>query len=305
MRFKEKVMLKRLRPFDYLRPSTLKEALQLLNDYNGEAKILAGGTDLLVGMKEKGLSPGYVIDIKGIEGLDRISYTEKHGLTVGALATMNAIAESSYVRKQYDFLAYAASKVASVQVRNRATIGGNLCNAAPSAETAPALLCLDARVKLVGLKKERTVPIEEFFKGPGMTVLNGEILTEIQVPAEKVPAERVPSKRMKGMYIKHSPRRAMDVAVIGVAAAIRPAGDGKKWEEVRIALGAVAPTPIRVPEAEELLEKEGPTQNAIQKAKEIAMRAASPIFDVRASAEYRNEMVGNLVQRVLQKLAGN
>jgi CO/xanthine dehydrogenase FAD-binding subunit len=299
MRFKEKVMLKRLRPFDYLKPSTLKEALQLVNDYNGEAKILAGGTDLLVGMKEKGLAPGYVIDIKGIEGLDRISYSEKHGLNIGALATMNAVAESPYVRKHHDFLAYAASEVASVQVRNRATIGGNLCNAAPSAETAPALLCLDAKVKLVGLTKERTVPIEEFFKRPGVTVLNKEILTEIQVPAE-----RDPSKKMKGIYIKHSPRRAMDVAVIGVAVAIRPAGDGKRWEEVRIALGAVAPTPIRVPEAEKLLEKEGPTQNAIQKAKVIAMRTANPIFDVRASAEYRNEMVGNLVQRVLQKLAG-
>jgi len=295
MSFKERVMLRRLQPFDYFRPSTLKEALKLLDDYDGEAKILAGGTDLLVGMKEKGLSPRYIIDIKGIKGLDRISYSEKSGLTVGAMATMNTVAGSSCVGAHYDFLACAASEVGSVQVRNRATIGGNLCNAAPSAETAPSLLCLGAKVKLVGLKKERIVPLEEFFQGPGMTVLDGEILTEILAPPEK----------MQGVYIKHSPRRAMDIAVIGVAAAVRAEKDKGRWEQVRIALGAVAPTPIRVREAEELLKKAGPTKTAIEKAREIAMRAASPIFDVRASAEYRSEMVGNLVLWALQELAGH
>jgi CO/xanthine dehydrogenase FAD-binding subunit len=283
-------MLRSLQPFNYLRPSSLSEALKLLGNYGKEAKVLAGGTDLIVGMKEKGLSPGYVIDIKGIKGLDGISYDPKEGLWIGTLATMNEVNASSCIREHYPFLSLAAGEVGSVQVRNRATIGGNLCNAAPSAETAPALLCLDAVLTVAGPKGERAVEIEEFFQGPGMTVLDGEILTGIRIP----PVPR------KGIYIKHSPRNAMDIAVIGVAAAVTPGQGG--WKEVRIALGAVAPTPIRVREAEELLLKKGRVKEAIEEAGRIAGKAASPIFDVRASAEYRREMVGNLVKRALSAL---
>jgi CO/xanthine dehydrogenase FAD-binding subunit len=217
-------------------------------------------------MKEKGLSPGYVIDIKGIKGLDGISYDPKEGLRIGTLATMNEVNASSCIREHYPFLSRAAGEVGSVQVRNRATIGGNLCNAAPSAETAPALLCLDAVLTVAGPKGERVVEIEEFFQGPGMTVLDGEILTGIRIP----PVPR------KGIYIKHSPRNAMDIAVIGVA--------------------------VRVREAEELLTKKGRVKEAIEEAGRIAGKAASPILDVRASAEYRREMVGNLVIRALSAL---
>jgi CO/xanthine dehydrogenase FAD-binding subunit len=283
-------MLRSLQPFNYLRPSSLSEALKLLGNYGKEAKVLAGGTDLIVGMKEKGLSPGYVIDIKGIKGLDGISYDPKEGLRIGTLATMNEVNASSCIREHYPFLSRAAGEVGSVQVRNRATIGGNLCNAAPSAETAPALLCLDAVLTVAGPKGERVVEIEEFFQGPGMTVLDGEILTGIRIP----PVPR------KGIYIKHSPRNAMDIAVIGVAVAVNPGQGG--WKEVRIALGAVAPTPVRVREAEELLTKKGRVKEAIEEAGRIAGKAASPILDVRASAEYRREMVGNLVIRALSAL---
>lgn len=267
--------------------------MKLLGNHGKEAKVLAGGTDLLVGMKEKGLSPGYVIDIKGIKGLDGISYDRKEGLRIGTLATMNEVSGSSCVREHYPFLSHAAGEVGSVQVRNRATIGGNLCNAAPSAETAPALLCLDAVLTLAGMKGERSIEIVEFFQGPGMTVLDGEILTGIRIP----PVTR------KGIYIKHSPRIAMDIAVIGAAVAVTLGPGG--WEEVRIALGAVASTPIRVHEAEELLKKKGPTKEAIEEAGRIAREAASPIFDVRASAEYRREMVENLVKRALSALKGS
>ncbi|MBN2324161.1 MAG: xanthine dehydrogenase family protein subunit M [Spirochaetes bacterium] len=283
-------MLRSMQPFNYLRPSTLSEALKLLGDHGREAKVLAGGTDLIVGMKEKGLSPRYVIDIKGIEGLDGIGYDPNEGLRIGTLATMSEVSASSCVREHYLFLAHAAGEVGSVQVRNRATIGGNLCNAAPSAETAPALLCLDAVLTVAGPKGERAVAIEEFFRGPGMTVLDGEILTGMLIP----PVER------KGIYIKHSPRNAMDIAVIGAAAAVTPKEGG--WENVRIALGAVAPTPVRVHEAEELIRKKGQTKEAIEEAGRMAGETASPIFDVRASAEYRSEMVENLVIRALSEL---
>ena len=287
-------MLRRLKDFEYHKPSTLSDALTLLSTYGDEAKILAGGTDLFVGMKEKGLSPVHLVDIKGISGIDAIRYDSKKGLSMGALATMNEVACSPDIRKHYPFLASAAEEVGSVQVRNRATIGGNLCNAAPSAETAPPLLCLDAELRIVSPKEERTCSLEEFFKGPGMTALNDEILVEILLP----PSEK------RGVYIKHSPRRAMDIAVVGVAVAVTQRADNGTWDDVRIALGAVAPTPTRVKEAERLLAGTKPDDIAITRAAEIARDAASPIYDVRASTEYRREMVFALVRRALNQLSG-
>lgn len=287
-------MLRKLRKFDYFKPSTLSEALTLLSSYDGQAKILAGGTDLLVGMKQKELSPGYIIDIKGISGLNYINYDPGQGLTVGALTTIRTVESSPLVKKNYPFLSHAAGLLGSVQVRNKATIGGNLCNAAPSAETAPCLLCLDAKVKIASLKGERIISIEDFFQEPGLTALNKEILTEIQLPP----------CRKKGIYIKHSPRRAMDIAVVGVAVAVTEDKEKGKWECVRIALGAVAPTPLRARRAEEILTGKKPKFELIKRAAQLAKEAASPVSDVRASTEYRREMVGVLVQRALEHLSG-
>ena len=286
-------MLRKIQEFEYFNPSTLSEALSLLGKYNGQAKILAGGTDLLVGMKEKGLSPRYIIDIKGIPGLKNIHFDADQGLTIGALATMQEVEVFPAIREHYSFLSYSAGEVGSVQVRNRATIGGNLCNAAPSAETAPPLLCLDVQVKIASSKGERIIPLEDFFKGPGFTVLDREVLTEILVP---------PSKK-KGTYIKHSPRRAMDIAVVGVAAAVTGDEDGT-WSDVRIALGAVAPVPLRAKKAEEALRGKKPTMYSIKEAAVLARKTVSPISDVRASAEYRLEMVEVLVHKALTHLSG-
>lgn len=287
-------MLRKLKKFDYFKPSTLSEALTLLNSYDGQAKILAGGTDLLVGMKEKEQSPRYIIDIKGISELNNINYDSRQGLNMGALTIIRTIESSPLVKKNYPFLSHAAGVLGSVQVRNKATIGGNLCNAAPSAETAPSLLCLDARVKIASLKGERVISLEDFFQGPGLTALDKEILTEIQLP---------PCKK-KGIYIKHSPRRAMDIAVVGVAVAVTEDREKGKWEEVRIALGAVASTPIRAMKAEEIITGQKIRLELIEKAAAHAEEAASPIFDVRASAGYRRKMVGILVQRALLYLSG-
>lgn len=287
-------MLRKLKKFDYFKPSTLSEALTLLNSYDGQAKIFAGGTDLLVGMKEKEQSPRYIIDIKGISELNNINYDSRQGLNMGALIIIRTIESSPLVKKNYPFLSHAAGVLGSVQVRNKATIGGNLCNAAPSAETAPSLLCLDARVKIASLKGERVISLEDFFQGPGLTALDKEILTEIQLP---------PCKK-KGIYIKHSPRRAMDIAVVGVAVAVTEDREKGKWEEVRIALGAVASTPIRAMKAEEIITGQKIRLELIEKAAAHAEEAASPIFDVRASAGYRRKMVGILVQRALLYLSG-
>ena len=286
--------MRKLKKFDYFKPSNISEALTLLNSYDGQAKILAGGTDLLVGMKEKEQSPRYIIDIKGIPELNNINNDSGQGLTMGALATIRTVESSTLVKENYPFLSRAAGLLGSVQVRNKATIGGNLCNAAPSAETAPSLLSLDARVKVVSLKGERVISLEDFFQGPGLNVLDKEILTEIQLPPRK----------KKGIYIKHSPRRAMDIAVVGVAVAVIEGREKGKWEDVRIALGAVAPTPIRARKAEEILAGEKLKFELIEKAAALAEETASPIFDVRASAGYRRKMVGISVRRALIHLSG-
>jgi carbon-monoxide dehydrogenase medium subunit len=290
-------MLRKLREFEYLEPSSLSEAVSLLNQHSKAAKIFAGGTDLLVDMKEGELSPRYLIDIKGIPGQDYIKYDEKKGLRMGALTTMRQIETSRVVREQFPPLAQAAKVLGSVQVRNRATIGGNLCNASPAAETAPPLLVLGAKVKLVGSRGERMLPLEEFFVGPELTVLDKEILTEIIVPS--------PSPHTRGVYISISRRRAVDLALVGVAVAAVVDPEKGRWKEVKIALGAVGPTPMRVPKAERILNGKRIDAALIEKAARIASDEADPISDVRASAWYREEMVRVLVQRTLERVSKN
>ena len=285
-------MLRKLGEFEYSQPSMLQEAISLMEKYGEEAKILSGGTDLFVAMKEQRLSPKYLVDIKNIPDLEYIIYDEKEGLRIGALTTIRQIETSLLIRERFLPLAQAAKVLGSVQVRNRATIGGNLCNAAPSAETAPTLLVLNTNVKVAGSKGERTLPLEQFFLGPGLTVLQNEILTEIMVPSL--------SANIRGVYLKIGRRRAVDLALVGVAVAV--AMDGNKWKDVRIALGAVAPTPIRARRAEKLLEGKRTDAALMQEAGQIASEEASPISDVRASAWYRKELVKVLVQRALEQI---
>ncbi len=290
-------MLRKLREFEYLEPSSLSEALSLLDQHSKAAKIFAGGTDLLVNMKEGELSPGYLIDIKGIPGQDYIRYDKRKGLRIGALTTIRQIEISRVVREQSLPLAQAAKVLGSVQVRNRATIGGNLCNASPSAETAPSLLVLGAKVKLVGSRGERVLPLEEFFVGPGLTVLDKEILTEIMVPPL--------SPHTRGVYMSVSRRRAVDLALVGVAVAVVVDPDKGQWKEVKIALGAVAPTPMRATRAEGILNGKRINAALIEEAAQMASDEARPISDVRASAWYREEMVSVLVQRALEQVSKN
>ena len=278
--------------FDYLEPKTIEEAVSLLSKYDGRAKVIAGGTDLMVEIRNKAIKPGYVVDIAGISGLDYIKYNNKQGLRIGALTTIRALETSTEVQHRYPVISQAASQLGSVAIRNVGTIGGNLCNAAPSAEMAPPLIALGARVKIRAANGERIIPIEDFFTGPGQTVLKpNELVTEIQVP--DLPP------RSGGVYIKHSIRKAQDLAIVGVGAITTM--DKDVLSDVKIALGAVAPTPIRAKKAEEILKGKKPESDLLEKAGLAASQEASPIDDVRGSAEYRRKMIRVLVKRAIKQ----
>jgi carbon-monoxide dehydrogenase medium subunit len=287
--------MKRTEAFDFYQPATLQEASRLVKENGPGGRFLAGGTDLVIAMKEKGLLPNYIVDLKRVPGLAGIRENGDGSITLGALTTMYEIETSALIKKKYPFLAQSAAEVGSIQIRNRATIGGNMANATPSADTAPALIALNATAKIAAASGERTMPLEEFFKGPGHTVMSPEeILTEVTIP--KTGAALV------GEYIKFSPREMMDLAYVGVAVAYSLGAD-KKCAGVRIVLGAVAPTPIRAKRAEAALESQVLSEALAEKAGQIAAEEAKPISDVRSSADYRRAMVGAMTKRALLNAA--
>lgn len=282
--------------FEHLAPKSIEEACSLLSLYQEKAKVIAGGTDLLVEMKHKEIRPQYLINIKHIPGLDYIRYDEEKGLHIGALTTIRAIETSPLIRQKFSILSQAAGLLGSMQIRNRGTLGGNLCHGAPSAEMAPALLTLSAKAKIAGAKGQRVVAMEDFFLGPGQTVLQpDEMLVEIQVPNS--PA------RSAGVYLKHTVRKMVEIAIVGVAAVVALDGHGKTCSDARIALGAVASTPIRVRKAEEILKGRALTAELIEKAAQICAEESRPIDDVRSSATYRRKMVHVLARRALEQAA--
>ncbi|MBI4288314.1 MAG: xanthine dehydrogenase family protein subunit M [Chloroflexi bacterium] len=283
---------RRLPRFEYLEPKSLTEACKLLLQNDGKARVVAGGTDLIPKMKRRDVNPRALISLHGIPGLETISHSQVDGLRLGPLTTLGAVESSTIVTERFNVLYQAVQSMASSQVRGLGTVAGNLCNAAPSADTAPALMVLGTRLKLISPQRERTVAAESFFAGPSATVLEpGEILAEIQIP--EVP------RRSAGVYIKHTLRRAMDLAIVGVAVAITLQDD--TCHNVRIALGAVAPTPIRVPGAEAILKGKGRSGDLFRRAAKEAATACQPIDDVRGSADYRREMVEVLTRRALEQ----
>jgi CO/xanthine dehydrogenase FAD-binding subunit len=287
------IFYRRLPRFDYIVPKTLDEALKALNEHKGSAKLLAGGTDLVPQLKKRELkTPGYVIDLKGISGLDGISY-DAQGLQIGPLATISSIAQSPEVQERYPMLVQAALGMASPQVRNRGTFAGNICNAVPSADSAPSLLALNATIMIKSIRGERTSSIDQFFTGPRKTMLEAdEMLVGITVP-KPLPASR-------GVYLKLSPRHSMDLAIVGVAAV--GISENGVCKDIRIALGAVAPTPIRAPMAEAILQGKPITSALINEAAKNAITQCSPIDDHRASQEYRCDMVYVLTKRALNQI---
>lgn len=280
-----------MHPFDYQKVSTLKDAFEAVSNSEGTAVFMAGGTDLLVKIKRGGLRPARVIDMKGIPGMEGVS-TSGNRFSIGALTTIRTLESSSEVTQKVPLLAQAAGKLGSVQVRNKATLGGNLCNAAPSAETAPALLALEAHAEIYGREGLRVVDLREFFKGPSSTILEeGEILTSVEIPLNDHP-------RQGAVYYKLANRKAMDIAFVGVAVLLE-IDEAERISKARIALGAVAPTPMRAQSAEEVLEGKMLDDEAVVRSAELAAKSCSPISDLRASAEYRRAMVKRLCKRGL------
>lgn len=282
-----------MREFRYLEPRTVAEACRMLAEYGGRAKLLAGGTDLVVQMNAGRHRPEAVLYIGRISELRGIRFDEQSGLTVGPLATMRELELHPAVRDRYPTLARGAAEVGSVQIRNLATLGGNLCNASPSADTSPALLALDAQIRIAGPDGERTVPIEAFWTGPGRTSMRtDEMVTGILLP--------LPVEGTRSFYYKLAVRKAMDLAMVGIAVSlVRRNG---RCEDVRIALGAVAPTVIRAPSAEQFIAAGPISPDRIEQAARLAEATAQPIDDQRASADYRRAMVRNLTRRALSQL---
>lgn len=286
-------MLRRLRKFEYFEATTIDEAISLMKEYGAKAKILAGGTDLLVDMKRGRCYFSYLINIKQIPDLDSIVYNERDGLTIGGLTTIRAIESSEIVAKRFPLLSQAAHSLGSRQVRNRATIGGNLCNASPAADIAPALIGYGATVDLIGSEGQRSLPIEDLFRGPRMTSLKKtETLTRIRVPN--------PSPKTFGIYIKHTIRRSVELAIVGIGAVLKLDGADHVCDDARIVLGAVAPTPIRAKRCETLIKGKKLEEGLIEEAGKVASEEASPITDQRATAEYRKEMIPVLVGRAIR-----
>lgn len=279
-----------MKSFDYHEPPSLAGASALLAEFGKDASIIAGGTDLLVELKEELRSALHVVNIKKIPGLRDFSYDPESGLHIGALVTVREIETSPVVIANYPNLAKAGSLLGSIQVRNRATIVGNICRASPSADTIPPLVADQASLTVYNGVGERSILLEEFFTGPGRTVLvPGDVVTGISLPAPRATSGKA--------YIKHGRRKAMELATVGVAVSLEH--EAGKCSEIRIALGAVAPTVIRARKTEALLRGRTIDEALLAAAAESAMQESTPIGNVRASAAYRRDMVGVLTRRAI------
>lgn len=278
-----------MKAFQYFKPKSLAEASRLLLQYGQDASILNGGTDLIVRMHEGLSHPKAVIDIKGIEGLNSITYDTESGLTIGACVSMKEMEKHSLLLEKYMVLAEASHTVGSCQVRNRATMVGNITNASPLADTATPLLAMDAYVQVYSQEGEREISIHDFFVFVRKTCLKpGEIVTGVRIPYY--------SENVFGHYQKHARRDAVDLSTV-CASVVKADGS------IRIALGSVAPTPIRARKAEAFLVGKTLTADIIEEAANIAVGEVSPITDIRATKEYRQEIVRVLVKRGLEEIS--
>jgi CO/xanthine dehydrogenase FAD-binding subunit len=277
-----------VRTFEYLKPTSVEEALQLLARHRDKAKIIAGGTDVMIQWKRRIISPEYLVSLRNIRELNFLDFSD--GARIGSATSHRALELSPEIRQIYPVIHDAVSNLGSMQVRNSATIGGNICNAAPSADTAPPLLVLDAVVKVVSQKDERLVAIEDFFSGPGRTVLQpGELVTEFRL-SQPLP--------LTGMaYWKHTRRRAMDLPILGIAALLTFDADFKSCRKARIALGVAGPTPMRARKAEEHLLGKTIDEAVLGEAGLIASQEAAPRTTIRGSGWYRKQMIQVLVRR--------
>lgn len=277
-----------MREFEFLQPKSIAEAIAMRVEHGDRLVVYNGGTDIVIQLRDRLIAPDYVMDVKKIPGLHEITFSEKEGLFIGACVTMNEIGGNEAVRTHYPFLAEAALSVGSKQVRNRATSVGNIVNASPLCDTGTPLYAADAVMCLEGPNGKREVPIREFITFVRRTVLQkDEIVTGIKVPYDK---------DLHGIFTKVARRREVDLSTICATVA----RSGNEW---KLAFGAVAPTPVRLPKTEELLRGKEITEALIDEAAKLARTEVSPIDDVRASKEYRLDVVEVIVRRSLKALA--
>jgi CO/xanthine dehydrogenase FAD-binding subunit len=281
-----------MKTFDYEAPATIDQTITLMSKTSGQSLILAGGTDLLVQLRSSNKDVDLVIDVKGIPELNQVNYDEVSGLVIGAAAPCSLIYESEPILENFPAIIDAATIIGGKAIQNRASFGGNLCNASPSGDAIGAMMSLGAICNVVGLKGARNIPIEEFCIAPGKNVLaKGEMLISIQIPS--------PRPNSGSNYLRFTPRAEMDIAVAGVGASIELNSDLDRILSARIALVAVAPTPVLATEASESLIGQRPSRSIFEKAANVAKETISPITDVRGSAAQRKHLIGVLTRRCL------
>lgn len=276
--------------FSYYAPQTVQEACSLLAQFGSAAKLLSGGTDLMVKMKHGVVSYEVLVSLKQLNEMKAIKHQEGKGVVIGARVTHNELVNSTVLNEKYLSISEAAHQMASNQIRNIGTVGGNIANAVPSADLPPILIALGATITVLGSNGERTLLLEDFFTGPGRTVLDQtEIITHFTIPDQSTTGSN---------YIKFGLRSSGSLAVVGVASAVTMEGNIVK--DARIALGAVAPVPMRAKQAEALLIGKDYSEELLEQVGVVASKECSPISDIRGSEEYRRDMVRIFTKRSLQ-----
>lgn len=283
-----------MQAFDFASATTVDEVVALLKEKGDMARVMCGGTDLLVALREGRRKAELVIDVKRLPETTELSFDRQKGLTLGAAVPCYRMYDNKTIAAAYPGLIDSASLIGGVQIQGRASMGGNLCNASPAADSIPSLIAYAAVCQIAGPNGRREVPVEEFCVAPGRTVLQpGEFLVSLHIPA--------PQPGFGAAYLRFIPRNEMDIAVVGVGASVQLDESRTKFVSARIALGAVAPTPLFVRAAGEALAGQPVNADSIAKAAQIAHDAAKPISDMRGTVEYRKHMAGVLTRRTLEK----
>lgn len=290
--------LRRLPKFEYLAPASIAEACDLLAAHNHDAELLAGGTDLLLQMRRRETVPAYVIGLKGVSEMAGIRALNGGGIEIGAMTTLHALLSSPIVRRQYAVLAEAAASIGGPELRNVATVGGNIAGALPCADLPPALMTLGARIRLASSSGQRVLPLEDFFPKFGTTVARpDELLTAILLPS--VPAFS------GGVYLKFHDRQSMDMTTVGVSAFVTLDEDARVFRDVKIALASSAPVPLRARKAEALLRGRAFGEDALEEAARAVCEEANPRSSWRATRDYRFELLKSLTRRAIRDARHN
>lgn len=284
--------------FEYIKPQTLAEASEFLAGHPDEARPFLGGTDVFVRMRDGFLSPKFLVDVKNLDGTNDLRFDPQSGLTLGAAVNMNRVAAFAEVQAHYPLLAEACRSVAGYQLRTRATIVGNICNASPAGDTIGACLALDGVLHIHGMNGPRLEPLGSFFLGPGKTTLKpGDVVTAIHFP--------LPPKGCAGRYLKLGRNQLSDLSIVGVTALGHPDSSCPSGYRFRLALASVAPIPLVPSQAESYLANHSITPKSIEEAASLTAEACTPIDDVRGTARYRKQMARNLSAKALTEIWKN